>query len=204
MIGKTLSAIVAATVVAVSACGSECGAKPLPKPAKSGGIGVQEALAGRRSVRKFKQTPLSAQQLSDLLWCANGVSSDEGKRTAPSAMNRKDIMVYCLLPEGAFLYQPDANELKPVASGDLRKLATPRHDEPCCLLLVADFSKQGNRTYSYVDVGYVSQNIYLGCQSMGLATCAMGSVGDRDKLGKLLNVSPDSILLAHPVGEQDK
>jgi hypothetical protein len=40
------------------------------------------------------------QDLSDLLWAANGINrQDEGKRTASSAMNAQDIDVYVFMKD---------------------------------------------------------------------------------------------------------
>jgi len=59
------------------------------------------------SVREFDPTALKLQDLSELLWAANGINRpDEGKRTAPSAMNAQDIDIYVLMESGIYLYDP--------------------------------------------------------------------------------------------------
>ena len=57
----------------------------LPKPETTGGMPLQEALANRRTDRKFSSKPLSREMLSNLLWSALGVNRADGKRTAPRA-----------------------------------------------------------------------------------------------------------------------
>ncbi len=57
----------------------------LPSPARSGHMSLEEALARRRSVREFSNKPLSEQEVSQLLWAAQGITHPEGLRTAPSA-----------------------------------------------------------------------------------------------------------------------
>ena len=57
----------------------------LPAPARSGHMSLEEALARRRSVREFSNKPLSDQDVSQLLWAAQGITHPEGLRTAPSA-----------------------------------------------------------------------------------------------------------------------
>ncbi|MDD3333269.1 MAG: nitroreductase family protein, partial [Proteiniphilum sp.] len=59
----------------------------LPTPVRSGGKPLMEALNQRRSTRTFQEKELSLQQLSNLLWAANGFNRDD-KRTAPTANNR--------------------------------------------------------------------------------------------------------------------
>ena len=51
-----------------------------------------------------------------------GVNRKDGKRTAASALNKQDVDVYVLMEEGAYLYDPKAHQLNPVAEGDHRPL----------------------------------------------------------------------------------
>ncbi|MDR2835392.1 MAG: nitroreductase family protein [Bacteroidales bacterium] len=61
----------------------------LPKANVKGGMPIMEALSKRQSLRNFDESKnLSNQQLSDLLWAANGINRPEsGRKTAPSAVN---------------------------------------------------------------------------------------------------------------------
>ena len=178
-----------------------CGAgeiRQLPAPRKSGDMSVQEALNSRQSVRKFKAESLSDQQLSDILWCANGVNRPNGKRTAPSAMDRREVMIFAALPDGTYYYDAAAGVLVKKA-GDLRKYCG-KFAAPCYLILVPDRAKQNREIFAAVDTGYVSQNIYLAARSLGLGTCAMGSIIDRGMLKKELDLGKNEPFLVHPVG----
>ena len=65
----------------------------LNEPNKKRGLTVMEALAVRASAIEWTSQDLSAQDLSDLLWAANGINRpDSGKKTAPSAMNAKMLI----------------------------------------------------------------------------------------------------------------
>ena len=66
----------------------------LPAIAKKGGKGIFEVLNNRKTVRAFKGFQLTDKQISTILWCANGVNRPNGKRTAPSAINRQEIQLY--------------------------------------------------------------------------------------------------------------
>ena len=175
----------------------------LPPPRKSGGMSLAEALNTRRTVRRFAERELTAQELSDVLWMANGVNRPDGKRTAPSARNRQEIMIYVALPDGAYLYDVASHSLKPVVKRDLRASAGA-FKAPCYLILVADVQKQPMRDFDLIDAGYVSQNIYLAVTANGLGTCAMWRIADRDALQKELDLGKDLLVLVHPVGVPKK
>lgn len=172
----------------------------LPAPVKTGGMSLADALNTRHTVRRFAERALTRQELADILWMANGINRPDGKRTAPSARNRQEIMIFVALPDGAYLYDAATNTLKPVVKRDLRA-AAGGFKAPCYLILVADMGKQTSRDFAQIDVGYVSQNIYLAVTAKGLGTCAMARIADRAALQKELNLGQNLLLLAHPVGE---
>lgn len=171
----------------------------LPPAEKSGGIPLYTALAKRHTVRKFKAQKPSRQQLANLLWCANGVNREDGKRTAPSARNRQEIMIYVAIEDGAYLYDAQAHALVKVSDVDLRR-ACGRYTAPCYLVLVADRARQEKDEWAWTDSGYVSQNIYLAAEAGGLGTCAMGMIVNRDLLKKELKLGGNTLTLVHPVG----
>jgi nitroreductase len=102
----------------------------LNEPNKTRGLPVMEAFALRASVREWSDKDLSLQDLSDLLWAANGINRPDGKRTAPSAMNAQDIDIYVFTKDGAYLYDAAAHALKPIIAGDHRAEVTARPGGP--------------------------------------------------------------------------
>jgi len=92
----------------------------LNAPDKTRGLPVMEALSVRASVREWSEKDLSLQDLSDLLWAANGINRPDGKKTASSAMNAQDVDVYVFMKTGVYLYDAAASVLKPVLAGDHR------------------------------------------------------------------------------------
>jgi nitroreductase len=180
----------------------------LPAPQKTGGMPLMEALAKRSTARAFATNDLSPQQISSLLWAAFGVNRPDGKRTAPSANNKQETDIYVLLKSGAYIYSAVSNKLDLVGTNDIRALGGTQafvKDAPMTLVFVADLAKRGSnnegtRNTANIDVGYISQNVYLFCASEGLATGARGSV-DRKALGEKLRLRPDQlIVLAQSVG----
>ena len=74
----------------------------LPAPKTNGGMPLMEALQKRVTQRDFSSKMLSDQQLADLLWAANGINRDNGKRTAPSARNCQEIDIYVFIERVSF------------------------------------------------------------------------------------------------------
>ena len=70
---------------------------PLPEPRRIGPMSVEQAMAERRSVRNFAETPLTLEQVSQLLWSAQGVSYAPNRRTAPSAGATYPLMVWLVV-----------------------------------------------------------------------------------------------------------
>jgi nitroreductase len=184
----------------------------LPTPQTSGGKPLMQVLKQRKSVRDFGPEPLSRQTISNLLWAAWGVNREDGRRTAPSASNRQEIDVYAVMADGAYLYDAQANALKPVALADLRKFAGTQAyvaGAPLNLIYVADTAKLGGDDAARLatanaDTGFIAQNVYLFCASEGLGTVVRASV-NRDDLGKALNLrAGQRITLAQSVGYAKK
>ncbi len=182
---------------------------PLPKPQTQGGKPLMQALSERKSAREFGSQKLEDQVLSNLLWAAFGINRPDGRRTAPSGMNRQEIDIYAITADGAYMYDAKQHALKVVATGDLRAQAGTQpyaKDAPLNLIFVADRSKMGKTndedwlTFSGADTGFISQNVYLFCASEGLVTVVRASV-DRAVLGRVLALSPEQrIVLAQSVG----
>lgn len=180
----------------------------LPAPRKEGGKPLMQALNERQSNRDFSTKMLSDQQLSDLLWAANGINRQEnGKRTAPSARNCQQIDIYVYTEKAVYLFEPQKHMLQHVLSGDHRKDAAMQpfaSEAPILLVMVANYDRmkdmdEANRElYGATDCGNVCQNIYLYCASEGLHTVTLGSIY-RDKIKEQLKFNGKAIL-ANPVG----
>ncbi|GHU74462.1 hypothetical protein FACS189413_19250 [Bacteroidia bacterium] len=147
----------------------------LPQPQTTGGKPLMEALNDRQTTREFSDKELDTQTLSDLLWAAYGFNRDD-KRTAPSANNRQEFILYVVLKSGVYVYDSKANELILKAEGDFRS-ATGKQDfvtvAPLNLVFVADLTKNSAEGAA-IDAGYISQNVYLYCASAGLGTVVRG------------------------------
>ena len=181
----------------------------LPQPQKTGGMPLMEAFQNRHSQRSFSEQELPLQTLSNLLWAAYGVNREGGKRTVPSAMGWNEFDIYLIKPGEWEIYHPLNHTLQKGGNEDLRQWACTQEygqTAPLNLVFVADFSRMENadeeekNLYSAMDVGFISQNVYLFCASQGLATVVRASV-DRTTLREKLNLKPHQhILLGQTVG----
>jgi SagB-type dehydrogenase family enzyme len=198
----------------------------LLEPDKKRGLLFMETLWVRASVREFSDKELSLQDLSSLLWAANGVNRPlEKKYTAPSAMNSHDVDVYVCLKDGIYLYDAEHHALNPVLEGDYRSefmmTPSPRPKDassspppprpapsisPIQVYLISDCSRfrVGTAELKYewgaLDAGIVSQNISLFCAATGLKTVPRASM-DKARIRTVLKLKDTQfVFLNHPVG----
>lgn len=189
----------------------------LPKPKVDGSMSVERAIATRRSVREYLPEPLSIEELSQLLWAAQGITSPDGKRAAPSAGATYPFSVYVAvgnvrgLPPGIYLYNPQRHSLGLIKPGDYRgdleKAALDQDwvgDAAVDIVLVAFYERTvkvyGERGYRYVhmEAGHIGQNIYLQATALSLGTVAVGAFDD-EKVAEILGTE-GAPLYIFPVG----
>ncbi|MGA2316660.1 MAG: nitroreductase family protein [Thermodesulfobacteriota bacterium] len=184
-------------------------------PQPGGGSPLMHLLWKRKSSREFSSKPLPVEVLSNLLWAGFGINRPDGKRTAPYARasmknpNEQDMDIYVILPDGLYLYDPKANQLKLVVAEDLRGLAGTQpyvKEAPVNLIYVSDYAKMKDNipneqrtAFSFAHAAFISQNVYLYCASEGLATVVRAWI-DRPALSKAMQLRPDQkIILGQPV-----
>ena len=185
----------------------------LPPAQMDGGMPLMKALKHRKSTRGGfgPDTKLSIQQMSNLLWAADGVNRDGGYRTAPSAANWNNIDIYVTTADGYYLYDPIAHALKVLGKEDIRSVSGTQefvNQAPVNLIYVADFEKAvfgGQRmkdveeAWSYANTGFIAQNVYLWCASENLASIVR-AMADGEAIAKTLKLRPDQkFILAQTV-----
>ena len=191
------------------AVGASAPAIALPPARTSGGAGLREALAARRSQRDFAPQALPLELLSDLMWAACGRNRPDGGRTAPSALNAQEIEVFVALPGGAYRYDPVAHALELRAGADLRRITGYQDfvdDAPLDLVYVAEHARMGlvpvaqRDAFAHVAAGAVAQNVYLFAAGNGLATVLRAWI-DRGAIADALGLDHDQqVLLSQTVG----
>lgn len=171
---------------------------------------MEEILQNRRSIRQYSDKEVSDETLLKILWAANGVNREDGRRTAPSAVNAQDIELYVCKSEGTYHYQVNEKQIEKVGDTDIRPFIASHNkfilNYPVILLMsnqekFARFSEYRGNMFGAMDAGYVSQNICLYCVAVGLATvpCAPGMNADavREALKLPAAMMP---MIYHPIG----
>ena len=177
----------------------------LPVPALKNDKLFMQTVKERKSSREFSAKELSLQDLSNLLWCANGVNRPEsGKRTSPSAMNKQDVDIYVVLKEGTYLYEANKHELLPVVAGDYRKdtgMQPYVGTAPLNLVYVSDLAKfeflkerEEQVMTAAIDAGHCSQNVYLYGAAADLAVVTRTSI-DKTKMAGILKLQPQQLVI---------
>lgn len=194
----------------------------LPDPALRGNMSLEEAISKRRSVREYKDSPLTLTELGQLLWAAQGITlPSRGLRSAPSAGATYPLEVYVSvreggvigLPAGIYHYEPNYHSISLVKGGDfsLELYRASLNQEwvreaPICIIIAADFSRtmarygaRGER-YVYMEAGHAGQNIYLQATALGLGTVAVGAFYD-EQVKSIIGCAEDPIYI-FPVGRK--
>ena len=192
----------------------------LPAPRATGEVSVEGALKARRSLRLFAPSPLTLAQVSQLMWAAQGVSDERGRRTAPSAGALYPLELYLVagnvagLPSGVYRYRPAEHDLVLVVPGDRRAGVASAcrqawvAEAPASVAFTAVFArtakKYGDRSARYVpiEVGAAAENLALQAVALGLGSTVVGAYDD-NALAAVLGIARDEQPLALlPVGKR--
>jgi len=189
---------------------------PLPRPITKGKVSLEEAIFKRRSQRTFSQKDLNLEQISQLLWSAQGITSQRGGfsfRAAPSAGALYPMEIYLLTKDGAFHYLPEGHDLNILDKKDLRKalagsalgqdaISQAPLDIIICSVYSRITSKYGQRgiRYAHIEAGHVAQNIHLQAVALGLSSVPIGAFSDEEVKKILLLPADHEPLYIIPVG----
>lgn len=192
----------------------------LPPPRHESDVSLEETLLRVKSVRRYSNQALTLQQLSQLLWAAQGVKNAAGRRTAPSAGATYPLEVYAVVGNaeevagGIYKYDPFNHRLSKTQDGDLRQRLSSAAlgqvsiaQAPVSLVIAAVYERTtgryGKRGVRYVDMeaGHAAQNVCLQAVALGLGTVVAGAFDD-DGVAGLLKLPDNEIpLYIIPVGE---
>ncbi|MDY6950454.1 MAG: SagB/ThcOx family dehydrogenase [Thermodesulfobacteriota bacterium] len=198
------------------------GAMPLPQPKEEATVSLERTITERRTIRSFTPQPLTLEQLSQLLWAAQGITGQGGrKRSAPSAGALYPMDLYALLGnggvegcrEGLYHYLPARHEALLVHEGDLRKAVAKAAlsqmwiaQAPLVLVITAEYNrvavKYGKRgiRYAMIEAGHIGQNVFLQAGALDLGAGIVGAFDDNAITRVMKTPSSHEPLLIMPVG----
>lgn len=175
----------------------------------------------RRSVRDYTDEPLTLQEVSQLLWAAQGITGRRGFRTSPSAGATYPLEIYLVagnvegIDQGMYRYVPDRHAIVKLLDGDLRsQLSEAALGQECVRRGAIDivFTAVYGRTtwryggrgirYVHMEIGHAAQNIYLQATALNLGTVAVGAFYD-DRVKRILSLAEEEEpLYIMPVGRR--
>jgi len=187
----------------------------LPEPATSGGAALNDALAKRRSIRSYEDAPITNEQLSQILWSAQGITEPKrGLRTAPSAMAAYPLDIYAVTADGVFKYIPKDHSIQVLKKGDNRASLTGGHqtwlaNAALDIVIVSvpermkRFGDRGKNWAAY-EAGAVAQNALLEATALGFGSCTVGGF-DPAKTAQFLGLTTDmEVVIILPIGKAAK
>ena len=191
----------------------------LPEPRTSSDRPLETVIAERRSTRSYKNGPLTLNEVSQLLWAAQGITSTNKLRAAPSAGGTFPLNTYLVagdvvgLEPGLYRYDNESNEISTVRSGDLREelseLALGQScvkDAAAILIFTAvherTTSVYGDRgtMYVHIDVGHAAENVLLQSTALGLGSVPVGAFRTRSVSAALQCEDGEIALYMVPTG----
>lgn len=193
--------------------------KQLPTPAYKSKTSIEEALSHRRSIREYKDEPLTIQQIGQLLWAAQGITSNNGFRTAPSAGALYPLEIYLIIgkvtdmPAGVYHYIPENHSLEKISDGDKRQEldAAANNQESIKaaavdIVITANYTRTKNKygergeRFVHLEAGHAAENVCLQSVSLQLGTVTIGAFDD-SLVKKILNLTNEDPLYILPVGK---
>jgi len=189
----------------------------LPQPETSGSISIEETLLERRSVRNYTGEALSIEEISQLLWAAQGITDSRGFRTAPSAGALYPLNTYITKNDGTFAYDPLSHELIKLSDNDLRRSLYAAGlyqesiaDAPVVFIITAVFKrttgKYGDRgiQYVYIEAGHAAQNLLLQATALGLGGVTIGAFID-EQVSEIMKLSSEETpIYILPIGHPEE
>ncbi|MEE4175978.1 MAG: SagB/ThcOx family dehydrogenase [Bacteroides sp.] len=193
---------------------------PLPEPLTDGTVSIEKALSQRRSIRSYVNQPLNLEEVSQLLWAAQGINNERGFRTAPSAGATFPLELFVMvnnvkgLSKGIYHYKVGDHQLELIDQRELEnELARAALSQSMIskagivIIFAAIYERTTNRygergiRYIHNEVGHVGQNIHLQAAALNLGTVVIGAYRDEEAEALLKLGEEYRVLYFMPVGK---
>ncbi len=196
----------------------------MPQPDLSKPADLWQCLAKRRSERDTTSDALTLDDLSKLMWAAQGVTARAGihlLRTAPSAGALYPFETYIYVdrveevPQGIYHFDVADFALERIQAGNFNQAFTAASlGQPVIrraavvimwtAMMLRCMAKYRDRAMRYIpmDLGHVCQNVQLAATAMGFGSCPIGAFYD-DDFNSLLGVDgqEETVLYLVTVGK---
>jgi len=174
---------------------------------------IEECIEQRRSIRSYKDTALTVQQISNILWSCQGLTEEDHEfRAVPSAGATYPLVVFVAKSDGLFRYIPESHGLKQEMTKDIRRdIANAAlgqrfiNDAGLVVIITAIYERTTQRygergiRYVHIEAGHCAQNIHLEAVALGLGSVPVGAFDD-DRLSSVLKLKNEKPLYIIPVG----
>ena len=192
----------------------------LPESSHESNFSIEEALLKRRSTREYSGDPLTLDEISQILWSAQGITHENRLRTAPSAGGLYPLELYVVvgdvegLEAGIYHYMPIENNLLKTVDGDRRSdiadaaLGQDWVEKAAINIVITaiyerttgKYDDRGIR-YVHIEVGHAAQNICLQATALNLGVVTVGAFND-EKVVQILHLNPEEKpLYIIPIGK---
>jgi len=178
----------------------------LPPFEKNNPFALERALMERKTSRSYDPgRTLSLSEISRLLWAADGINRENGRRTAPSALGRYPVEMLAALPQGVYRYEPQPHRLVRVITNDIRGQIPVQggfKQAALIVLYVINKEKVPGKDFGWADleIGSIGQNLFLESAALGLGSCIFANINFVD-VTKSLGLKDSQVLrIAQAVG----
>lgn len=185
----------------------------LPHPAYVGEATLEECLKVRRSMKEFGAGAVTLDQVSQLLFAAQGITDPRGFRTAPSAKASYPLELTVIanrvegLTPGAYLYDSFEHQLKRTRNGELNiELAADCHNQEWVLnapvlvvvttyvTMMLGMTAEQSLEVGLLEAGHATQNLLLQACALSMNTAVVGEF-KADAIGRLLQLKQTQRLI---------
>jgi SagB-type dehydrogenase family enzyme len=186
-------------------------------------VSVETAIAQRKSRRSYTTNAIKLEELSFLLWAAQGLREKESAvrnyRTVPSAGCRHALETYIAafrvegIPKAIYRYLPMSHQLiKVIKHENLEGLLTQAalgqsfagKSAVTFIWTTIPARMEWRASYKVIalDAGHVGQNLYLACEAIGAGTCAIAAY-DQEFTDSILGIDgiEEFTIYMAPVGK---
>jgi SagB-type dehydrogenase family enzyme len=153
-------------------------------------------------------------ELGQLLWAAQGLTSSAGQRTAPSAGGLYPLELYGVTRDCVYHYAPPGHRLNEHVRGDLRSglwLAAWRQDavkNAAAVIVITGvyartalkYGEERAMRYVHLEAGHAAQNILLQAVALKLGAVTLGAFEDDRVIQALALPSDHAPLYLIPIG----